>query len=147
MIPSRFVMVDAIPLTPNGKVNRNALPEPENGRPLLDNPFVPPQTTIEKTLAGIWSEILDIRPVGNRDKFLELGGNSLQATRIFSRVLNTFQVKLSVQSLLSAATIAEMAVLITQKQAEKVEQEELDRMLTDIENLSDSEAKKLSKLI
>ena len=146
MIPSRFVMVDAIPLTPTGKVNRKALPEAGNTRPVLDNPYTPPQTPIEQTLAGIWSEILDIRPVGNRDKFLELGGNSLQAIRIISRILHTFQVKLTVQSLLAAATIAEMAVLITQNHAEKVEQEEIDRMLTDIENLSDSAAKKQTKL-
>lgn len=145
MIPSRFVMMDAIPLTPNGKVNRKALPEPENIRPVLNNPFVPPQTPIEQKLAQIWSEILDIRPVGKRDKFLELGGNSLQATRIISRIIHTFQVKLSMQSLLAAATIAEMAVLITQSQAEKMDQGELDRMLADIEKLSDKEAEKLKK--
>jgi amino acid adenylation domain-containing protein len=147
MIPSRFVMMDAIPLTPSGKVNRKALPEPENIRPVLDNPFVPPMTPIEQKLAEIWSEILDIRPIGKRDKFLELGGNSLQATRIISRIIHTFQVRLSMQSLLAAATIAEMAVLITQSQAEKMGQGELDRMLADIEKLSDKEAEKLKKLI
>jgi amino acid adenylation domain-containing protein len=134
MIPSRIVIVDAIPLTPTGKVDRNALPKPDNARPVLDKPLVRPQTFTEQTLAAIWAEILDIRPVGIHDTFFELGGNSLQATRIMSRVLDTFQVKLSLKSLLAAATIAEMAELIVKHKAENLGEVELDRLLTDVEN-------------
>ena len=146
MIPSRFVMLKALPLTPNGKVNRKALPEPENLRPVTDYPFVPPRTPVEQALTKIWSRILGIKPVGIHDKFLELGGDSLKATRIVSIVLDTFRVKLSVQTLLDAPTVAAMAIVITQRQAERLDHEKLDILLTDLEKLSDSEAKKLIKL-
>jgi amino acid adenylation domain-containing protein len=145
MIPSTFVEVDALPVTPTGKVDRHALPEPNLALLRLESLFVAPRGPTEKTLAKIWSEILVIEAVGIHDKFFELGGNSLLAARIISRVLNTFQVKLSLKQLLTAQTIAEMAVLITQSWAEKIDQKELDRMLTDLEKLSDSEAKKLTK--
>jgi acyl carrier protein len=140
MIPSRFVILNTLPINPNGKIDRNALQRPENIRPVLDNPFVPPKTPIEQTLVEIWSEVLDIQPVGIHDKFLELGCNSILATRIISRVLSAFQVKLTLKSLLAAPTIAEMATLITINQAERVDHEELDSMLADLEKLSNSNA-------
>jgi amino acid adenylation domain-containing protein len=147
MIPSRFIMIESLPLNPHGKVDRKSLPEPDDSRPNLENPFVLPYTPVEQELTEIWSEVLEIDRVGIHDKFLELGGNSLQATRIISKVLNTFKVKLSLQSLFAAPTIAEMAGLIIQNQAKKVDQNELDRMLADLEKLSDKEATELIKFI
>ena len=147
MIPSRFIMIESLPLNPHGKVDRKSLPEPDDSRPNLENPFVLPYTPVEQELTEIWSEVLEIDQVGIQDKFLELGGNSLQATRIISKVLNTFKVKLSLQSLFAAPTIAEMAGLIIQNQAKKVDQNELDRMLADLEKLSDKEATELIKFI
>jgi len=144
MIPSTFVELGALPLTPTGKVDRHALPVPGLVRPKLESRFVAPRTPVEKTLAKIWSEILEIESVGIYDKFLELGGNSLLATRIISRTFNTFKVKLSLQSLLATPTIAEMAIIITQCWTEKVDHKELCRILTGFEKLSDSEAKKLT---
>ena len=141
MIPTRFVVIDSIPLNPHGKIDRGAFPEPDHSRPELENPFIAAHTPIEQTLSEIWSEVLDINSVGIKDKFLELGGNSLLATRIISRVINTFQVNLSLQSLFAAPTIAEMAGLIIQNIAEKVEQETLDQMLTELSNLSNEKAK------
>lgn len=147
MVPTRFVMLDALPINPNYKIDRQALPEPDNSRPELENLFVLPITPSEISLAKIWSGVLNVEPIGIYDKFIDLGGNSLMAAQIISRVLNTFQVKLSFQSLLAKPTIAEMAMLITQNQAETVNKEELDIMMSDLEKLSDSEAKEISKLI
>jgi acyl carrier protein len=139
MIPSHFLMIESLPLNPHGKVDRRSLPEPEDSRPNLKNPFVPPCTPVEKTLTEIWSEVLKRDGIGIHDKFLELGGDSLQATQIISRVLNIFKVKLSLQSLFAAPTISEMAGIIIRNQAKKVDQNELDRMLADLEKLSDQD--------
>jgi len=126
MIPATFVMLDALPLNPYGKVDRKALPEPDNSRPELETPFIPARTPVEQTLTEIWSEVLNINSVGIHDNFLYLGGNSLLGTRIINRVINTFQANLSLKSLFETLTIAEMAVLIDANLAEKVERETLD---------------------
>jgi len=143
MIPSAFVFLDALPLNPNGKVDRQALRPPGTARPNLDNPFVPSRTPVEERLLEIWAEVLNLDGVGIHDNFLELGGNSLLATRVISRVLKTFRVELPLRSLLDTLTVANMAVVITQSRAEKVEQEDLDRMLAELEAFSDEEAKQL----
>jgi amino acid adenylation domain-containing protein len=147
MIPSRFIMMESLPLNPNGKVDRKLLPKPDHLRPNLESPFVPPRTPVEKTLAEIWSNVLKIEVIGIHDKFLELGGDSLQAIRIVSKVLNKYKVKLSLQSLFSAPTISNMAGLIIQNQAKMLDQNEFDRILDDLEKLSDKEANDLIKLL
>jgi acyl carrier protein len=140
MIPSAFVTLDALPLAPNGKVNRRALPEPGSARPELEVAFVAPRTPAEALLAEIWSEVLGLDHVGVDDRFLEFGGNSLLATQIISRIINRFQVELPLRSLFEAPTVASMAVAITQNQAKQAAQEDLDRMLAELEALSDEEA-------
>ena len=79
MIPSDFVFLESLPLTPNGKVDRRALPAPGKARPELDVTYVVPQSDIEKQLARIWEEVLDVRPIGIHDNFFDLGGHSLSA--------------------------------------------------------------------
>ena len=142
MIPSTFMMLDSLPLTPTGKVDRRALPTPDTERPKLEVAFVAPRTPVEESLAEIWSEVLGIDPVGIADNFLELGGNSLLATQVISRVLNTFQVELPLRSLFDSPAVADMAVVITQNQAQKAEPQDLDRMLAELEQLSDEEAQR-----
>jgi acyl carrier protein len=141
MIPATFVILDALPLNPNGTVERKSLPEPDHSRPELNNPFIPARTSIEQTLTEIWSEVLNIYSVGIHDNFLDLGGNSLLMIRIISSVINTFQVKLSLKSLFTTPTIAEMGVLIGENIAKKVDRETLDQILTELDKLSDEEAK------
>ena len=92
-MPSAFVMLDALPVLPNGKVDRSALPAPGPARPELETPLVPPRTPVEETLAEIWVEVLGVDRVGILDNFLELGGNSLQASRIAVRVIRAFGVR------------------------------------------------------
>jgi len=109
MVPSSFVILHSMPLTPNGKVDRLALPDPGRSRPDLDQPYVPPRTPGERQLAEIWAEILGIDQVGIHDGFLELGGNSLAAIQVISRVITAFQVELPLRSLLESSTVTEMA--------------------------------------
>ncbi len=117
MIPSAFVMLRALPLTPNGKVDRSALPAPEGTRPDLDTPFAAPRTVVEEELTQIWAEVLSFHQVGIHDNFFDLGGHSLTAAQIIARVVKRFQLELSIQSLFQAPTVAEMAAVITQRQA------------------------------
>ncbi len=115
MIPSRFVALEALPLTPNGKVDRAALPE--TGRRRSESPLarVAPRTRIEKAVCAIWTGVLGIEPIGIDEDFLELGGDSLQATRIATRILGAFQIDFSPRDLLDAPTIAQMAERIVQR--------------------------------
>ena len=85
MLPSHFVLIDAVPLTPSGKVDRRALPEPDV-KSLRETPFEAPQTQLQELLAGIWADVLHLEKVGIYDNFFELGGHSLLATQIISRI-------------------------------------------------------------
>lgn len=143
MVPSGFVLMDALPLLPNGKIDRRALPAPSLSRPELDTPFVAPRTPIEKLLAAIWTEILGLDQLGIHDNFLDLGGHSLMATQIISRVINRFRVELPVKSLLEAPTVAEMAAVIAEHEGKKLGQTEMESILTELESLTEEEAERL----
>jgi amino acid adenylation domain-containing protein len=143
MIPSAFVMMDALPLIGIGKVDRQALPAPGRARPNLPNPIVAPRTPCERELMRIWSGVLKLEEVGIYDNFLELGGDSLLATRIVSRVQDSLQVDVSLRSLMEAPTIADMAVVIAQSQAENAPRDEVDRLLMELEGLSDEASQRL----
>ncbi|HEY0079202.1 MAG TPA: amino acid adenylation domain-containing protein [Pyrinomonadaceae bacterium] len=110
MIPSAFVMVDAWPLTPSGKVDRKALPAPS--RDEAEGAFVEPRTPTEEQLAGIWGRLLGVERVGALDNFFELGGHSLLATQLMSRVREGFGVDLPLRSLFEEPTVEGFARLI-----------------------------------
>jgi hypothetical protein len=112
------------------------LPDPAPGRPELDNLFLSPRTPVETRLAGIWTDVLGIEMVGIHDDFLDLGGHSLLATKLLSRVIETFQVEMPLRLLLEAPTIAEMAVIITQHQAEQADPDTVARLLTEVESMA-----------
>ena len=112
MIPSAFVLLDALPLTPTGKVDRRSLPAPDPTRPELGNPFVAPRSSIEEMIAGIWSQVLGLERIGVHDNFFDLGGHSLLATRVVSRVLEAFRIELSLRSFFEAPTVAGIAEVI-----------------------------------
>ena len=142
-IPSYYVFLDSLPLLPGGKVDRRALPELGSGRPELEVPFVAPRTPSEESLAEIWKEVLGLDQVGIHDNFLELGGDSLLAGQVISRVIKTFRVELPLRLLFEAPTVADMAVVIVQHQAKKAEQEDIERLLAELEGISGEEAQRL----
>jgi acyl carrier protein len=143
IIPSKYVVLEALPLTPTGKVDRRALPAPDTTRPALDSPFVKPRTPIEAKLAVIWADVLGLEEVGMHDSFLELGGHSLLATKLIARVIDVFAVELPLRTLFEAPTVAEMAVVIIQHQVNTADQEQIERMLTALEALADEQAQRL----
>ncbi|KAG0199282.1 hypothetical protein BGX28_007424, partial [Mortierella sp. GBA30] len=108
MVPAAFVRMDAFPLTPNGKLDRKALPAPENDAFALQA-YEEPIGEIEKLLSSIWTELLNVERVGRNDGFFVLGGHSLMAMRMISRIRNTLGFEISLRTLFEAPTIAELA--------------------------------------
>ena len=109
MVPSAFVILDALPLTPNGKIDRRGLPKPDQTRPDVEANYVAPQSDVERSIAAVWQEVLHLENIGIHDNFFEIGGHSLIATQIISRLRQVFQMELSVRTLFEAPTIASFA--------------------------------------
>jgi acyl carrier protein len=112
MIPSAFVPMVAIPLTPNGKIDRARLPQPMPGRRDMDGPLKPPRNAFEIALVAIWREVFDVDSLGIDDDFLSLGGDSLHAAQIAEHVASRFNVKLAPGAALQLQTVAQMAELV-----------------------------------
>jgi len=112
MVPNAFVILESLPLTDNGKVNRRALPQPDLSE--RTQKYVTPGTPTEEMLAQIWAQVLKVEQVGINDNFFELGGHSLLATQLVSRIRNSFQVELPLRELFNAATVAQLADCIEQ---------------------------------
>ena len=112
MVPSRFVRLDKIPLNPNGKVDRRALPEPSTDRAMLPRECVAPQDEIEGQLTTIWQELLGVSAVGTEDNFFELGGHSLLAVQLFTEIENRFGKKLPLATLFQTSTISRLAEIL-----------------------------------
>lgn len=133
MVPAVFVFLDTVPRTLHGKVDRRALPEPPRTRPVLESAFVAPRTPLETALGHIWAEVLHVALVGVDDPFLDLGGNSLLAMQIVTRVRHTFEIELSIQALLEAATVAALARRLIEQQLAQLAPDGLDALLTEAE--------------
>jgi thioesterase domain-containing protein/acyl carrier protein len=108
MVPSAFVVLEAMPLSPNGKLDRKALPAPELGAQ-SPRAYVAPRTVAEELLAGIWCELLRVERVGVHDDFFALGGHSLLAVQVSTRVRELLRVRLPLAALFQAPTIEELA--------------------------------------
>ncbi|MGB8508242.1 MAG: amino acid adenylation domain-containing protein, partial [Pyrinomonadaceae bacterium] len=109
MIPTAFVMLEQMPLTPNGKVDRKALPAPDASRAGSDDAYVAPRSPVEEMLVQIWSDVLRLKRVGVHDNFFALGGHSLLGMQTVSRVRETLQVEAPLRSLFLSPTVAEFA--------------------------------------
>ncbi|MEH2435907.1 MAG: non-ribosomal peptide synthase/polyketide synthase [Nostoc sp.] len=120
MVPSAFVILESMPLTSNGKVDRRALPAPDLSSEIKDK-YVAPRTPIEEILAQIWAQVLQLPQIGIHDNFFELGGHSLLATQLVSRIRNIFKVELPLRELFAAATLAELAREIEQLQQQDLQ--------------------------
>ncbi|MFL9458803.1 amino acid adenylation domain-containing protein [Tolypothrix bouteillei VB521301_2] len=120
MVPSIIVILESLPLTPSGKVDRRALPVPDRHSQLQEQ-YVAPRTPTEEMLAILWAQVLKVEGVGIYDNFFNLGGHSLLATQLVSRIRTTFQVELPLQSFFAEATVAQIAPSIQQLQQQNVE--------------------------
>ena len=107
MIPATFVQLPALPLTLNGKVNRNALPEP--GYASSEAGYVAPRTPIEKAMADVWTALLNLPRVGIDDNFFDLGGHSLLAVQLLSRINGQLDVDLTLRQLFETPTVSGLA--------------------------------------
>jgi amino acid adenylation domain-containing protein len=113
MVPSAIVVLGSLPVTPSGKVDLQALPAPGHERPPLDQPFVEPRNEVERRLKQIWEDILRVRPIGVRDPFSELGGDSLQAAHLFVHTQKVLGKILPLWPPLQEVTIEHLADLLT----------------------------------
>jgi len=109
MVPTAFVMLDDLPLTPNGKVDRHALPEPSLERSEGEKTFLAPRDTLELQLTMIFTKVLGVQPVGVRDDFFELGGDSLSGMALFAEIEETLGKKLPLAILFQAPTVEQLA--------------------------------------
>jgi amino acid adenylation domain-containing protein len=142
MVPTAFVMLDSMPLTANGKVDRKALPDPDETRPEIEETFVAPRTPIEEVLTEIWADVLGLKQVGVFDNFFELGGHSLLATRVTSHVREKLQAELPLRTLFEQPTIAGLALIIAQYK-EKADRTEMAGLLGELQEISEEEAERL----
>ena len=118
MVPNAFVVIETLPLTPNGKIDYRSLPVADLD-PELSDKFVAPRTSIEKTLALVWAEVLKVEQVGIHDNFFELGGHSLLATQVISRLQSAFQISLPLRYLFKSPTVAQLSdAILTELQTD-----------------------------
>jgi amino acid adenylation domain-containing protein len=143
MIPAHFIPLDSIPLTATGKVDRTALASLKRMDMESTSPYVAPRNGIERALCSVWAEILGIERVGIDDDFFDLGGHSLLAARLISRIVQSFHVELPLKALFDAPTVGTMAIEIIEHQVRKLDKEELNCMLAELEAISDEEAQRL----
>jgi acyl carrier protein/SAM-dependent methyltransferase len=116
MLPSNFLLVDSMPLSSNGKVNRKALAAIYQVQPEGQAHHVMPRTPVEEVLVSIWADVLRVDRVGTEDNFFELGGHSLTATQVVSRVRQAFHMELPLKALFESPTIAALAATIERVQ-------------------------------
>jgi hypothetical protein len=139
MVPMTFVRLAALPLTPNDKVDRDALPAPDTTNTIQDRSTNPPGTPLEKQLAGIVAALLGMEQVGIDDNFFMLGGHSLLGTQVISQVEATFGINLPLFTLFEAPTIRQLSIEIEQgilARIESMSEEEAVRMLAQEQNIS-----------
>ncbi|MFB2968348.1 amino acid adenylation domain-containing protein [Aerosakkonema sp. BLCC-F183] len=109
MVPSVFVMLESVPLTPNGKVDRTALPTVDTLSLNIEEDYIAPRTSVEEVLVKIWGKVLGRQQLGVHDNFFELGGHSLLATQLTSRIRDAFQIDLPIRTLFETPTVASLA--------------------------------------
>ncbi|HLJ34075.1 MAG TPA: non-ribosomal peptide synthetase, partial [Ktedonobacteraceae bacterium] len=114
MVPAAFVLLEALPLSPSGKVDRFSLPLPEQGRSELPETFVAPTLPVHHQLVQIWEELLEVRPIGIQDDFFDLGGHSLLAVRLVDRIEQVWGKKISPATLIAGPTVEQLAQALGQ---------------------------------
>jgi len=139
MIPSQFVSLEKLPLTPGGKVDRRALPAPDASSKGTRREYVAPRTALEEVLAGIWREALGVERVGIHDNFLDLGGHSMRAMRCVSAMRQLFRVEIPLRLLFESATLEELAQALKQYERQPGGLEKIARVLQKVKGASREE--------
>ena len=139
MLPSAFVTLKEIPLTPNGKVDRRALPLPEQVEVETAAGFIAPRTEMEELVAGIWRETLGISQVGVESNFFDLGGHSLLATRVMNRIRERCGAELPLRVLFELPTVAALAAKLDAARPKDTELGRILNILVNMENISEEE--------
>ena len=144
MIPASIVLIDEIPLLPNGKINRDMLPRPEYFHSPIEENYVGPHGAVEEVLTGLWSEFFNIDRVSvTANFFTELGGHSLLATRLISRTRELFGVDLPLRKLFEGPTIRELAVALAAEADTRARVERTAQLLLKIESMSDDQVQRV----
>ena len=120
MVPAAFAVLEAWPLTPNGKIDRRALPAPEGLHLHLETADVAPQNELERTIATVWQEFLHVEKVGRHENFFDLGGHSLLLVQIHSTLRATLNRDITLIDLFRHPTISSLAKYLSQEQAEEL---------------------------
>lgn len=119
MVPSYFVFLDSLPMTPNNKIDRKALPKPGGEIVSVDRNYEEPKTPVEEMLANIWCDVLGVVRAGRKDNFFELGGHSIIAVRMFNEIEKQLGVKIQLPVIFRAPSIAELAQIISNEELSK----------------------------
>ncbi|MBC8953403.1 non-ribosomal peptide synthetase [Xenorhabdus sp. PB62.4] len=138
MLPSAFVTLDAFPLTPNGKLDRQALPLPDADA-VVTHDYEAPQGRIETALAQIWQDLLGLARISRHDNFFELGGHSLMVVRLITRIKNQFMVNIPLTSLFISPTLMEQADIIFSAQMNEIGENEIESMQSNLDSMSAEE--------
>jgi amino acid adenylation domain-containing protein len=141
MVPQAFVVLAALPLTPSGKIDRRALPEPGRAQSVPER-YQAPRTPAEQVIADIWALVLKLERVGIQDNFFELGGHSLLATQAMSRIRQAFRVDLPLRAIFEAPTVASLAAAVSDRSSSG-SVDVAERLLRELDELSDEEAERL----
>ncbi len=136
MVPSAFLHLEALPRTVHGKLDRAALPSPESWSLGSRAPYVAPRTAVEEVVAGFWSEILGLATVGVEDDFFALGGHSLMATQVISRVSRIFGVQVPLRQLFGSPTVAAIAAAVLDHEAAPGRSEKIARARLKVSRMS-----------
>jgi amino acid adenylation domain-containing protein len=139
MVPSAFVVLKSFPFTPNGKLDRNALPAPDQNSSESAEAYVAPRTPVEDMIADIWTEVLKLEKIGIYDNFFDLGGHSLLATQVMTRLRAGLPMDLSLRVLFEAPTVAELASRVEQSMSRICDLDEFARNMAEVEALPEEE--------
>jgi amino acid adenylation domain-containing protein len=147
MVPTAFIPVTEWKLTPNGKIDRKALPEPASGPAgLAENNYAPPETDIEIALAEIWCTLLRAERIGVEDDFFDLGGHSLMATQVISRIRDAFGCELPLRTMFETPTIRDIGRRVNaliEPLAVSEDESDIEKLLLELESMTEEEAAEL----
>ncbi len=139
MIPKAFVLLESLPLTVNGKVDKKSLEDPDWGR-LSSSEYISPRNDTEAALTQIWEEVLKIDSVGIYDNFFEIGGHSLLATQIVSRIRDSLELELPLNVIFETPTVADIAFYLIEQEALSADEDVLEALLDELEGSDDIDA-------